>query len=202
MSKKNNEKYTKKILESAVKDSYSIMEVLRKLGVAQSGGWHTYITNRIKEFKIDTSHMLGKSSNRKKQPKNKLKPEDILKKILSGKRERAILLKRSMLELGKIYKCYKCSLSTWLGEDLSLQVHHLNGDGSDNRLENLEFICPNCHSQTDNFSGRKTKHVEYRCLDCGKIIRKNKSHRCWDCYKNHEWGCGEMVNTHDLGSCG
>jgi hypothetical protein len=40
---------------------------------------------------------------------------------------------------------------------LSLALHHRNGDGEDNRLENLELLCPNCHSQTDTFAGRNRR---------------------------------------------
>ena len=38
-----------------------------------------------------------------------------------------------------------------------MALHHVNGDGSDNRLENLQMLCPNCHSQTENFAGRKRR---------------------------------------------
>ena len=44
-----------------------------------------------------------------------------------------------------------------LGRSLSMALHHVNGDGSDNRLENLQMLCPNCHSQTENFAGRKRR---------------------------------------------
>jgi hypothetical protein len=37
---------------------------------------------------------------------------------------------------------------------LSMALHHVNGDGSDNRLENIKFLCPNCHAQTSNYGGR------------------------------------------------
>jgi len=51
-------------------------------------------------------------------------------------------------------RCEACGLTEWLGRPLSMALHHVNGDGRDNRLENLQLLCPNCHSQTENFSGR------------------------------------------------
>jgi 5-methylcytosine-specific restriction endonuclease McrA len=64
-------------------------------------------------------------------------------------------LKRRLLAEGlKENRCETCGLAVWLGEPLSMALHHVNGDGRDNRLENLQLLCPNCHSQTDNFSGR------------------------------------------------
>jgi ribosomal protein S27AE len=45
-------------------------------------------------------------------------------------------------------ECERCGVSKWQGKPLSLELHHVNGDGYDNRLENLEILCPNCHSQT------------------------------------------------------
>jgi predicted HNH restriction endonuclease len=35
-----------------------------------------------------------------------------------------------------------------------MALHHVNGQGNDNRLVNLRFLCPNCHSQTPNYGGR------------------------------------------------
>jgi 5-methylcytosine-specific restriction endonuclease McrA len=53
--------------------------------------------------------------------------------------------------------CECCGISEWLDRPLSLALHHINGDGHDNRLENLQLLCPNCHSQTDNFAGRNVQ---------------------------------------------
>ncbi|MEA2375385.1 MAG: hypothetical protein QOD53_1848 [Thermoleophilaceae bacterium] len=64
-------------------------------------------------------------------------------------------LKRRLLSHGlKDGRCEDCGISEWRGRALSLALHHVNGDGRDNRLENLRLLCPNCHSQTDNFAGR------------------------------------------------
>ncbi len=64
-------------------------------------------------------------------------------------------LKRRLIEAGlKQNCCERCGLTEWNGEPLSMQLHHKNGDGLDNRLENLELLCPNCHSLTDTYGGR------------------------------------------------
>jgi hypothetical protein len=52
-------------------------------------------------------------------------------------------------------RCEVCGLTEWRGMPLSMALHHVNGDGRDNRLENLQLLCPNCHSQTENFAGRR-----------------------------------------------
>jgi transposase-like protein len=64
-------------------------------------------------------------------------------------------LKRRLLREGlKAPRCEACGITDWRGKPLSLALHHINGDGHDNRLENLQLLCPNCHSQTENFAGR------------------------------------------------
>jgi AcrR family transcriptional regulator len=50
--------------------------------------------------------------------------------------------------------CERCGLTEWLGEPMRMQLHHINGEGKDNRLENIMFLCPNCHALTSNWGGR------------------------------------------------
>jgi 5-methylcytosine-specific restriction endonuclease McrA len=56
-------------------------------------------------------------------------------------------------------RCERCGLTEWLGKPAPLQLHHVNGDGKDNRPENLQILCPNCHSQTDSWGGRNRRKV-------------------------------------------
>jgi DNA-binding transcriptional ArsR family regulator len=69
-------------------------------------------------------------------------------------------IKLRLLDAGlKASRCERCGLETWRGRPLSLALHHVNGDRLDNRLENLRLLCPNCHSQTDNFAGRNSRGI-------------------------------------------
>jgi hypothetical protein len=81
------------------------------------------------------------------------------------------LKKRLVAEGLLVYECEKChNKGSWLGESLSLQLEHKNGINDDNRINNLCFLCPNCHSQTDTFSGRNCKWIkkEHGCEKCNK----------------------------------
>lgn len=65
------------------------------------------------------------------------------------------VVKKSLISNNLIpYKCEVCGIEKWNGKDIKLELHHKNGNNKDNRLENLCFLCPNCHSQTENFRGR------------------------------------------------
>jgi 5-methylcytosine-specific restriction endonuclease McrA len=67
-------------------------------------------------------------------------------------------LKLRLIKEGvKDSRCERCGLSSWRGLPLSMALHHVNGDRLENRLENLELLCPNCHSQTDTYSGRNNR---------------------------------------------
>jgi Zn finger protein HypA/HybF involved in hydrogenase expression len=51
-------------------------------------------------------------------------------------------------------QCERCGIRQWQDRPITLALHHVNGVRDDNRLENLQLLCPNCHSQTDTFAGR------------------------------------------------
>jgi DNA-binding CsgD family transcriptional regulator len=75
--------------------------------------------------------------------------------LTTGRRTNRAHLRKRLLKAGlKEESCERCNLTEWRGQPLRVTLHHINGDGYDNRLENLEFLCPNCHSQTPNYSGR------------------------------------------------
>jgi len=77
--------------------------------------------------------------------------------LVAGERNRSHL-KARLLRMGvKTNACELCGISTWRGRPLSLALHHVNGQAQDNRLENLQLLCPNCHSQTENFAGRNRR---------------------------------------------
>lgn len=64
-------------------------------------------------------------------------------------------LRQRLLAAGlKRNRCERCGITDWLGEPLNMALHHINGDGRDNRLENISFLCPNCHAQTPNYGGK------------------------------------------------
>jgi transcriptional regulator with XRE-family HTH domain len=64
-------------------------------------------------------------------------------------------LKLRLLAAGlKENRCERCGLTDWEGKPLNMQLHHVNGEGKDNRLENILFLCPNCHAQTETWGGR------------------------------------------------
>lgn len=156
MPNKVKYKYDKVTLQRIVIESLSIREVMTKLGIAPiSGGMHAHIKARIVKDGIDISHFKGKGSNfgnRHTGGSARLTPQQILVINEDGYKTKAELLRRALLEIGRQYICYICDLGgVWQEIPLKLEVEHKNGDTLDNREENLEFICPNCHSQTETY---------------------------------------------------
>ena len=161
---KYNIKYTKEELEKAIKYSLSIAGVLRYLKLPISGGYHSHVSKRIKQFELDTSHFTGQGWNiGKKIPFGplKLKAKDILVyNRNNGFREKVIRLKRALDEIGRERKCIYCDVGEiWNNKPLTLQVNHKDGNFLNNISENLEYLCPNCHSQTDTFGTKNIKRV-------------------------------------------
>ena len=150
-------KYTKEVLEPIVLESFSFADVIRGLGLRWSGGTQSNIVRRVRLAGLDTSHFLGQGHNRGKQSNRRLhwKKVLVLHRSGIGKKESALRLRRAMVESGIPHQCVKCGcLPEWQGSSLVLEIDHRNGDNLDNRKKNVRFLCPNCHSQTENFGSK------------------------------------------------
>lgn len=155
-------KYTREILAPVVASNVSIAGVIRSFGLRQAGGLHGHFKRLIVKFGLDTSHFLGQAANRGKDHKGgnaKKSPSEFL--VLRSEFERRIagsLLRRALIESGRIYICESCNQEPiWKGKSLLLVPDHKNGKFWDNRSENLKFLCPNCHSQTSTYCGRNNR---------------------------------------------
>lgn len=160
-------KYTKEILEPIVKNSISMLEVIRKLELKQSGGTHRYMSKLIKnKFNIDCSHF---KVTRTAPPFNKLQDDQILIKNRKNRKEPSKRLKNAMLGYGFVYQCAICGNDgKWQEKQLTLQIDHIDRDSLNNEPNNLRFLCPNCHSQTDTFAGKGNKKQKIKKVRVGK----------------------------------
>ena len=102
------------------------------------------------------------------------RPSDKVFVVDSGRRNGTEIKKRLLRDFDRAYECAACKnenfttrdgVLMWNKKEIVLQLEHINGVNTDNRLENLTFLCPNCHAQTSTFGCKNSK--------------KRKAHQAW-----------------------
>lgn len=186
------ESFSKEEIEQFVECSSSYDELAEKIGYQSVGNSSTYraIVDMINELSLNVSHFQSKEYS-----------FDYTRFKYGAKMNKVTQLRAIAYLRGR--KCEMCGLEEWLGEPITLEIHHKDGDRLNNVLDNLQILCPNCHSKTDNWCGRgkksqldavedigiytnihrsenKTNEGIYKyyatCKICGTVVEKKLSH--------------------------
>ena len=126
------------------KDVFSIAQLLRKLNLKEAGGNYAHIKKTLQRLKIDTSHWKGQGWSKDQQKKN-----------WSEYSKAGHFKKHLLKERG--HKCECCGLTKWRKYPIVLEIHHVDGDRTNNNYENLKILCCNCHAMTDNWRNKRTQ---------------------------------------------
>lgn len=139
---KGSKKYTIEQLKNAVPKVFSMASLLRELNIKPVGGNYIHMKKVLQDNQLDCSHWTGQAWSKDQQ----LKDWTQYTRVEQFKKH---LIKE------KGHKCECCSLSEWLNFPITLEVHHLDGDRTNNVFENLQLLCCNCHATTDNWRNKK-----------------------------------------------
>lgn len=176
--------YTKEELKNLIINSNSVSEIFKKISLSNSGSAQKKLLEIITEYGLNNelAELRQRQIKIKKEfvkhlsERNSFSKDEILKEgsDVSRKRTREYIISNNLLP----YVCCECGISdSYNGRPLTLQLDHINGVGNDNRLENLRFLCPNCHSQTETWGGRNVKYPNKK-LEKQKKIEENN--RIWE----------------------
>lgn len=151
--------WTDKQLSKLVRESFSIRAVIKGLNLVPAGGNYVQVKARIKELNIDTSHFTGKQWNAGKNYRLPTVRKPLSDILVNDSNFQSYKLKKRLFEEG--IKTPKCEICGWakLSDDgrIPVELDHINGVRSDNRIENLRILCPNCHSIQPTHRGMNKK---------------------------------------------
>lgn len=151
-----NSKYTKENLRPIIKDCTSIHDCLKVIGLKPGG--HKYLRKLLrkllKELLIEQGTYLGQLHGKTKG-KFRKENSEVFKNpsTLSSGQIKRHLFSRNLKE--KV--CESCGLDKWLNGIIPLECHHIDGNKHNNKIENLQILCPNCHVLTDTYRGKNIK---------------------------------------------
>lgn len=143
-----------------IKNSANIAEVLFKLGYTVKGNsWgYSQVKQRMTDLNLSSANFKGKNAYYETNKEREISPDKLFR--INCKHTRTVLRRNIIRNNLLPYKCAICGISKWNNKTLSLELDHINGMNNDNRLENLKFLCPNCHSQTTTYGSRNQQRNE------------------------------------------
>jgi hypothetical protein len=162
--------YTESDVREAVALSHCYTDVLRYLGLRPAGGNHEVLRRHIERWGISTAHFDPNIARRANARTRRRPLEEVL--VADSTYSRGSLKARLYDEGLKERCCERCGQDEqWRGERMSLILDHINGDATDNRLDNLQIVCPNCAATLDTHCGRNKANQEPRpCAHCGQVF--------------------------------
>jgi Zn finger protein HypA/HybF involved in hydrogenase expression len=182
-------KWAKEDILIAIKSSLTVADVLRKLGLQVRPGNYRTVRKFASENNIDLSHLEKKATGRgKAHGKGGIKKKSLSDILIEGSTYNRCHLKSRLLKEGILKnKCSECGLSeTWNGKEIKMVLDHINGVNDDNRIDNLQMLCPNCNSQQATFCRGQLSFIKSRHPDEFAKQEESKINKC-NCGKAIEY---------------